>query len=192
MCMLLNSTNMNIEFYTLLNTMLELTFLNSNILIFDSNSDKKFNINSDSAAFWILTEGFESIVVLKADKQKLNTSDCLFIPLSSVKNLRLSGFKMAENQLELEEQLEYLNSQSSESCGFIVPTKHLEIANFNTKYSIIDQFRENQSTLNEIFKIRRINLTIKSLDEILDLKELFSGSVSHINYILDDWYEASL
>ena len=124
--------------------------------------------------------------MLKADKKKFNASDYLFIPLSSVKDLRLSGFKMAENQLE------YLNSQSSKSCGFIVPIKHLEIANFYSKYSIIDKFRENQSTLNEIFKIRRIDLTIKSIDEILDLNELFSDSASHINYILDNQDEAKI
>ena len=192
MCMLLNSTNINIGFYIQLNTMLELTFLNSKILFFDSDSDQKFNINSESAAFRIITEGFKSIILLKADKKKFNTSDYLFIPLSSAKNLRLSKFKMAENQLELEEQLEYLVSQSSKSSGFIVPIKHLEIANFYNDNSIIDQFRENQSTLNEIFKIRRIDLTIKSLDDIIDLKELFSGSVSRINYILDNQYEARL
>ena len=69
--------------------------------------------------------------MLKADKKKLNASDCLFVPLSSVKDLKLSGFKMAESYFELEEQLEYLNSQwSNKNSGFIVPLKHLDFAHF--------------------------------------------------------------
>ena len=193
MCMLLNSTNINIGFYTHFDTMLELTFLNSKILFFDSDSDQNFNINSESVAFRILTEEFKSIVLLKADKKKFNTSDCLFIPLSSIKDLKLSRLKITESHLELEEQLEYLNYQrSNKNSGFIIPLKHLDFAHFYKKYNIIDIFRENQSTLNEIFKIRRVDLTIKSIDEILYLNELFSDSASHVNCVLDNQYETRI
>ena len=131
MCMLLNSTNINIEFYTHFDTMLELHSWTQISYFFDIDSDKNFNINSESAAFQIISEGFKSIVLLKADKKKFNTSDCLFVPLSSVKNLRLSKFKITESYLELEEQLEYLNSQiSNKNSGFIVPLKHLDFAHF--------------------------------------------------------------
>ena len=193
MCMLLNSTNLNIEFYIHFDSILELTFLNSKILFFDSDSDQKLNINSESAAFRIITEGLKSIVLLKADKKKFNIFDCLFIPLSSIKDLKLSRLKITESHLELEEQLEYLNSQrSNKNSGFIIPLKHLDFAHFYNKYSIIDQFYENQTTSNEIFKIRRVYLTIKSIDEILDLNELFSDSASHVNYILDNQDEAKI
>ena len=75
--------------------------------------------------------------------------------------------------------------------GFIIPLKYLDHTNFYD-FSLLDKIKENQITANEILKARHVDLTIRLLDEVLEIKEMFPDCPPHINYSFDNWNKTTM
>ena len=163
---------------------MELAFLNTPILFFNSGSRQKFHFTCDSAIFQIETEGIKSIILLKENKTDSNASDLLFIPSNLIYTLRLAELKTAEKSLDLDEQLMNLKKGTLINCGFIVSLKYLDQTFLGYKSELFAKSSRCKAIANEIFKARRVDLSIMYLDDYLEIMKQFPSYYSQIRYLL--------
>ena len=193
----LNSPNLEIVFQNInlgsfYNEKFKLTFLNWPILIFDRDSNQKLHLICQSVELKIHRKGFKEIISLNTNIDNNNSSDYLFVPLAQFGHLWLFNFKKITDTYELDEWYEHFwNSRSNKNSGFIIPIKKLDHMYYD-KEIILTHLRANQRTTKDIFKARRVDLPIYLLDDILEIKELSSGDVSHINFSFENKDETTI
>ena len=93
--------------FLFLNYSNSISFLNSPILIYDLESNQRIQLEHESVTFQIHNIGLSRIEIMKANPEDCKQSDCLYIPLESVKSLKLSKLKVITTKIELIEMLNY-------------------------------------------------------------------------------------
>ena len=180
-CLSLGIADISSKFEFWWDEMLWLTFLNSQILLLDDNSDQKVYIELESLTLELKESGYKDIILLKANWGKNADSDMLFIPLESVLSLRLSKIKTTSNLYLLNEQFAHIDVGSiTKSTGFIIPLKQLNRTFFNGKDYFHDQLSRNQIVTNELFKARYVDWDISYIDDLLEISKMFSNKTTHI------------
>ena len=190
-CLVLPKIGIQIENENEWDLILELTFLNTPIIILNDSSDQKISHTCESIKFFIYKEGLQNIALLKGDTKNCKVSDSLFIPFSSVQTSEFSSFNTAINPLEFTEQFGYYSSEYRDS-GFIVPLKNLDQACFYDHEELVSQLKANQNLASQIFKSRIAGLRISYLDNLLEIKNMFPQDFSNINYSFNNYSQENI
>ena len=120
-------------------------------------------------------------------KQIKTNSDWLFIPLLSIEKLILSKQRNNTSTINyLDKYLSCFDSQFlNKNNGFIVPLKSIKCVNFYiNEDDIYSQIGSNKIITNTLLGTRKVKMSIKFLDDLLNFKELLPDYVSHITYSL--------
>ena len=89
-------TNIEINIENKREIILNVTFINSPILLLDLSLNQKVQHTFKFIKLYIHREGFSDISLLKIGREKGKTSNSLFIPFASVVRIELSKFKMTQ------------------------------------------------------------------------------------------------
>ena len=185
-CLSLNSINLEIAFKRYNNSRFILTFINSPIMLFNYSSNEKLYYVCQSIKLKLYDEEFKKLVLLKRKSDDYKSSAYLHIPLDMFKVLVLSKFKTTIDSQELDKQFKYFKDQGLiVNSGFIIPLKQLDQAYFYGGF--LDKVKENKDVSSEVFKTRRVDLQITTLDELLEIKQLAPENVSHFYYSLESY-----
>ena len=186
---LLNCMHLDIEFKFIRNRgEFTFTFSDSCILIWGADSDQKLCVSWKSITITILDNEFKKLSLLKKDESNFKHSHLLFVPFTSVTNLKLSDFKTVPNWYELDK----LNSYFDDKCwnkweGFIVPFNNLQRTHFDDNdYYFIDFLKANSIIAWEIFKSQSVSCQIAFPHHLTKIKEMFPEHYSCVHYSFTD------
>ena len=185
---LLNCANVEINFGIMINEDIYLWFENTPIKLFDSNSDQLFIFEWDSIKIFIeINEydneyddeknGIEELKLLKT-----NTGSFLFIPLDTIHQIEYLGFREILRSDDINKQFadSGFHNQLKEN-GLIIPmgySNRIFIGLKDNKLDYLNQYKE----IYKVFKDKQMELTIISLDRLLEINELFLDDFSRINF----------
>ena len=123
------------EDYYLHENIWKFKFGNCEIALFDTASNELLNFTCGSAIFEICDINMEDICLLNINWENSKASDYLFVPIKSVRILKILKFEEVSSLYKLGEQLWFLKDKGLiNNCGFVLPLKKLE-----SRYIIITE-----------------------------------------------------
>ena len=178
---LLKCTNIVKEFNCELNKHFELSFKNTQILLFDSKSDQMLTFEWKSINLLIDKNKTENLKLLKT-----NADNFLFIPLDTINKILCSGFREVLDANDIIKQFVDLDVQNQfNTNGLILPVWYLNkvfVMFDHSKLSFLKQFKD----INQLLKGKQINLTIENLSRLLKIYKVLPGDFSKINFKYND------
>ena len=190
-CLMLNLKNITIFSFSNSLSSFKLTFVNSPIMILNSDFDQKLQIMWKSIILELNNEGLKNILLFKEDSKKWKISDCIYVPFASGISLKISEFKTISSPFEFNQNFEHVNINSlTKNIGLIIPLKFLDQAYFYEDTEFINLWKVNQKVVNEILKAKDVAWNIMFPDDLLEIKEMFPDSVSHIEYSCFNWFSS--
>ena len=176
---LLNCAHIDVKFYYLESGLFTLTFSNVKILICSSDLNQKLTIKCDLATFFVRTQYFDNLILTNS-----GSNSCLFLPFEWISELKVSGFKIIQSSLKLNEQLSKLESQGHKKYNaFLIPIKGIAKTwiHFDNKNCFAD-YSTNVKVFSQILKAKDTNLTLNWLDDLLGIKLCVPSHYNLINY----------
>ena len=173
---LLNFTNINVDFDNEWMANFYIWFINTPIHLFYFKSDQMLTFEWELIKL-IITKS--KIAELKWFK--VYNDDFLFIPLDTIGRISCSGFKSKLSSKEINKQFADLDIQHQfNTNGFVLPIRYLnrifiELNDFELDY--LNQIKD----INKLFKEKDIDLTIWSLDRLLEINQLWPDDFLRIN-----------
>ena len=191
---LLNCANVDLNFYFMIKINIYLLFINTPIQLFDSKSDQIFTFQWESIKIFL--ERHENKFIYKTKKTgieevkllKTNTGNFLFIPLDSISSLSISRFREILSVDDINKQFADLRVQHQfKENGLIIPMGYSNriFIDLNDDLDYLNEYKD----INTIFKENHIEITIKSLGRLLEIKKLLPDNFSRIHFKYSSSYD---
>ena len=184
----LNCANVDLIFYYMIKTNIYLLFINTPIQLFDSKSARISTFQWESIKIFLEKHGNkfeeedEKYGIKKVKLFKTNTGNFLFIPLDTISSLSCSKFREILSVDDINKQFADLRVQHQfKENGLIIPTGYSNRVFIDLKDDDLDYLNEYKD-INTIFKENHIELTIKSLGRLLEIKKLLPDNFSRIHF----------
>ena len=178
---LLNWMNILAKFDYIFTTNSYFWFENTPIQLFDSQSSQMLAFEWKSIKFFIEESKTKKIKLLKTC-----TDYYLIIPLKTIGRIMYSGFREILSTHDINKQFAYLSAQYQfDTDEFIVPMRYSNriFIEFNDVYL---DYLTQMGDIFRIFKEKHINLTIKSLNKLLEINQLLPDDFLCINFTYHD------
>ena len=178
-----NWANIDLSFHYRINERSYLWFKNTPIQLFDSKSNQMFNFESESINLYFIEKlEKEKKVIEEVKLLKTNSGNFLFIPLDIIGNLSYSRFREILNVDDINKQFSDLRVQHQfKENGLIIPMGYSNRI-FIYLYDKILNYLNQYKYIYKIFNEKQIELTIKSLERLLEIKQLLPDDFSRINF----------
>ena len=180
-CSTLNSLNLSFNSDTYFDSLWKLVFSRAQIMFIDSDINQEISFLCESASLKIHTNELNKIKLLKAKRKNGKETYFVFIPSQSIKILTIKRYSTTKNSFLLSE--DYFTD--NKSTGFIFRLNDLYKTVFYCKKNIDILLKSNKKILVKILRAKRAHLTIWSIDDLLNIKELFPDCAPHLIYSLN-------
>ena len=191
---LLNCANVDLIFYFMIKTNIYLLFINTPIQLFDSKSARISTFQWESIKIFLekhedkfryedKKSGIKKVKLLKT-----NTGNFLFIPLDTISSLSCSRFREILSVDDINKQFADLRVQHQfKENGLIIPMGYSNriFIDLNDDLDYLNEYKD----INTIFKENHIELTIKSLGRLLEIKKLLPDNFSRIHFKYNSSYD---
>ena len=188
----LNCANVDLIFCYMIKTDIYLLFINTPIQLFDSKSARISTFQWESIKIFLEKQGNkfkeedEKYGIKKVKLFKTNTGNFLFIPLDTISSLSCSKFREILSVDDINKQFAALRVQHQfKENGLIIPMGYSNRVFIDLKDDDLDYLNEYKD-INTIFKENHIELTIKSLGRLLEIKQLLPDNFSRIHFKYND------
>ena len=191
---LLNCTNVDLQFSVIRETNIYFWFINTPIQLFDSQSAWISTFQWESIKIFLekhedkFEEEDEKYGIKKVKLLKANTGNFLFIPLDSISSLSISRFREILSVDDINKQFADLRVQHQfKENGLIIPMGYSNriFIDLNDDLDYLNEYKD----INTIFKENHIELTIKSLGRLLEIKKLLPDNFSRIHFKYNSSYD---
>ena len=173
---LLKCTHIEVEFNNEIMLNFDLSFKNTQILLFESKSDQMLTFEWKSINLLIDKNKIENVKL-----RKVNAGTFLFIPLDTIHHISCSGFREIFSADDIKKQFADLNFHHQFSTnGLILPVWYLKkvfVTFDNSKLNFLNQFKD----INELLKEKQIDITIDNLSKLIEINKLLLDDFSRIN-----------
>ena len=150
---LVNCTNINIKFNIKTMLSFHFWFINTPILLVDSNSDQRRTYEWESIKFIIFQNKIKNLKLIKA-----NNENFLFIKLDTIKYILFSGFREILSAYDVNKQFPKLVVKHQfKGNGFVVPMRYSNKIFIELGDDDLDHFYQ----IKDIYKILNLVLLIK-------------------------------
>ena len=154
-----------------------LWFIKNPIQLFDSKSDQRLTFEWESIKFFIFKNKIEKIKPFKT-----NTGNFLFIPLDVFWQISCSGFREILSVDDINKQFGDLDFQHQfKDNGFIIPAGYSNRIFVNLNDADLDCLSQYKDII-QLFKDKKIDLTIENLGILLETNKLLLDDFSSINF----------
>ena len=152
-------------------------------MLVDSNSNHQLKCKSVT---FVCKKDLQSLILLKSTGSQVQNPDYIFIPFTSVSDLKLSRYEAVQISVESKDQFAYSNSDHQFLCnGFIIPLKNLDNTFWNSKFEdIFDILQVNQVIADQIFKTHRVSWQVGFLSHLIKIKQLMPDHYCRNSYTI--------
>ena len=152
-------------------------FINTPIQLFDSKSYQSMTFEWESIKISIEKNKIENVKLLKT-----KTGNFIFIPFDIIYHISYLGFRKILSEVDISKLFANLSVKNQfENTGLIISMGYsnrifIELGDDDLDY--LNQYKD----MNQIFKEIHIELTINSLDRLLEIKNLLPNDFLNINF----------
>ena len=186
---LLNWANVDLHFCFEINENINLWFMNTPIQLFDSKSDQTFTFEWESIKIFIEKYGDGRNWIEEGKILNTNTGNFLFIPLDTIGRFSYSRFREILNVDIINKQFADLRVQHQfKENGLIIPIGYSNriFIGLNDDLDYLNKYKD----INKIFNEKHIEITIKILGKLLEIKKLLPDDFSRINFKYNSSYDS--
>ena len=195
----LNCTNVDLNVCSQIKADIYFWFINTPIQLFASKSGQIFTFQWESIKIFIEKyeddyedededekNGIEEVKLLNT-----NTGNFLFIPLETIGFISCSRFREILNVDDINKQFYNLRVQNRLKLnGLIIPMGYSNRIFIDLNDDDLDYLNQYKD-IKTIFKENHIELTIKSLGRLLEIKKLLPDDFSRINFRYNSSYDST-